>query len=120
MRLRYLVDDLRIDAERLAGFAQRTARSVRGDCRCNRRAVAAIFMVDILNDFFAPLVFEVDVDVRRLAALFRNEALEQHVALIRSHFGNAEAIANSRVSCRTTPLTQNVLALRIADDVIDR
>ena len=34
-----------------------------------RGAVAAVLFVDVLDDFFAPLVLEVDVDVGRLVAL---------------------------------------------------
>ena len=34
-------------------------------------------LVDMLDDFFAPLMLEIDVDVGRLAALHRHEALEQ-------------------------------------------
>ena len=33
-----------------------------------RGAVAAVFVVDVLDDFLAPLVLEVDVDVGRLVA----------------------------------------------------
>ena len=43
-----------------------------------RRALAAVLAVDVLDHLLAPLVLEVDVDVRRLVALARDEALEQH------------------------------------------
>jgi len=33
--------------------------------------------IDILDDFLAPLVLEIDVDIGRLVALLRDEALEQ-------------------------------------------
>ena len=44
-----------------------------GQCR----AVPPVFAIDVLNHFLAALVLEVDVDVGRLAALLRHEALEQ-------------------------------------------
>ena len=42
-------------------------------------AVAAVFLVDVLDHLLAPLVLEIDVDVGRLVALGADEALEQQV-----------------------------------------
>jgi hypothetical protein len=39
----------------------------------------AITLEHVLQDFFAALVLEIDVDVRRLVALLGEKALEQHV-----------------------------------------
>ena len=47
--------------------------------------------VDVLDDLFAPLVLEVDVDVGRLAPLAADEALEQQVHARRIDLGDAEA-----------------------------
>ena len=44
-------------------------------------AVAAVAVVDVLDHLLAPLVLEIDVDVGRLVALGRDEALEQQVVL---------------------------------------
>jgi hypothetical protein len=41
--------------------------------------ITAVLVEDPLHDDFAPFMFEVDVDVRRLVALLRYEALEQEV-----------------------------------------
>jgi len=38
-------------------------------------------LIDVLDDFLAPLVLEVDVDVRRLIALLAEETLEQQIAV---------------------------------------
>ena len=46
-----------------------------------RGAVAAVAGVDILDHLLAPLVLEIDVDVGRLVALRRDEALEQEIDL---------------------------------------
>ncbi len=56
--------------EGLADVAQRAARAI-GDHhgRRARRAARPYFSVDVLDDFFAPLVLEIDVDVGRLVAL---------------------------------------------------
>ena len=64
-------------AERLADLADGAAAPV-GDHRGGKRgAMAAFLLVDPLDDLFAPLVLEVDVDVGRLVALVGQEALEQ-------------------------------------------
>src|SRR5438445_458962 len=42
----------------------------------DRSAVAAVLAVDVLDDLLAPVVLEVDVDIGRLVALLRDEALE--------------------------------------------
>lgn len=41
------------------------------------RAMAAVFLINVLDDFFAALVFEVDVNVGRLGAFFADEPFEQ-------------------------------------------
>jgi hypothetical protein len=43
------------------------------------RVVAAVGLVDPLDDLLAPLVLEIDVDVGRLVALGRDEPLEQQI-----------------------------------------
>ena len=56
------------------------ARAIVDDRRGNPGAVAAVFLVDVLDHLLAPLVLEVDVDVGRLLALLGDEALEQQLA----------------------------------------
>ncbi|MDR8761997.1 hypothetical protein FEP90_03694 [Burkholderia multivorans] len=114
------IDDLRIDAERLPGFAQRTARPIRRYRRRDRCAVPPVLLIDVLHNLLAPLVLEIHVDVRWLAALFRDETLEQHVPACGIHFRDAEAVADCRVRGRAPSLTQDVLAACKADDVVHR
>ena len=80
--------------------------------RRQRRAVAAVLVVDVLHDFLAPLVLEVDVDVGRLVALLADEALEQHATARRIDLGDAEAVADRRVRRRAAPLAQDALRAR--------
>lgn len=63
MLLCHSLDDRRIHAERLAGFAQRAVRPVRRDGGRQRCAIAAVLAVDVLHDFFAALMLEIDVDM---------------------------------------------------------
>jgi hypothetical protein len=62
------VDPRAVEAERAAGVAQCPLGPVGDQCRRQRRPLAAVFAVDVGDDLVAPLVLEIDVDVRRLAA----------------------------------------------------
>jgi hypothetical protein len=56
-------------AEDLADLADGAAAAIGDHRRRQGGAVAAIFLVDVLDDLLAPLVLEVDVDVGWLVAL---------------------------------------------------
>ena len=83
--------------------------AIADDRRGQRRAVAAVLLVDVLDHFLAPLMLEIDIDVGRLVALARNEALEQHAHARGIDLGDAQAIAHRRVGGRAAPLAQDVL-----------
>ena len=70
-------------AEGLADLAHGRARAVGDDGGGDAGAVAAVFLVDVLHHLLAPLVLEIDVDVGRLVALGRDEALEEEVGRAR-------------------------------------
>ena len=106
------------ETECLADILKRRARPVSGE-RCRQRsAFAPVFAVDILNHFFAPSVFEIDINVGRLVALFRDETLEQNLYSSRVDLGDAEAIAHRRIGRRATPLTQDALPARETHNVM--
>ncbi len=67
-------------SQNLADFADGAARAVMHDGRADRRAMAAVAPVDVLDHLLAPLVLEIDVDIGRLAAVLGNEAGEQKLA----------------------------------------
>ena len=75
--------------------------------------------VDVLDHFLAPLVLEVDVDVGRLVALPRDEALEQHAHARGIDFGDAERVADGGVRGRAAALAQDAARARERDDVVD-
>ena len=81
-------------SQRLADIAQCTFRAVADDGGCQGGALAAVFFVDVLNHFLAPLVFEVHVDIRWFIALSGNEALEQGFDARGIHFGDTQAVAD--------------------------
>ncbi len=109
-RLRQPVHLRQIQPESLADVAQRRARPVADHRRRQRRAVAAVFPIDVLDHLLAALMLEVDVDVGRLVALARNEALEQHLDARWIDFGDAEAIAHRRVGRRAASLAEDAVA----------
>src|SRR3546814_12276328 len=82
--------------ERLADLGDCTARAVAGDDCGQRREVAAVGLVDPLDDLLASFVLEVDVDVRRLLALARDEPLEQELVLDRIDRGDTEQSSEER------------------------
>ena len=91
------------------------------DGRADRRAIAAITPVDVLDHLLAPLVLEIDVDVGRLAAVLGNEAGKQKFGLFRVYRGDAEAIADRAVRRRAAALAEDFLVLpaREGHDVMD-
>ena len=99
-------------AERLADIAQRAAGAIADDGGAERRPVAAIGVVDPLDDFLAPLVLEIDIDVGRLFAFLRDEALEQQVVALGIDGGDAEHIADRGIGRRAAALAEDVPALR--------
>ena len=78
-RTAQLVDLIDAKTERLGDITHRAFHAIADDGGGERGALAAVLGIDILNDFLAPLVLEVDVDVGRFVALTRNKPLEQQV-----------------------------------------
>jgi len=82
--------------------------------------VAAVLAVDVLDDLFAALVLEVDVDVGRLVAFGADETLEEqhgvHLGVDRRHL---QAVADGRVRGAAAALAQDALAARPVHDVGD-
>ena len=66
-----------------------------------------VLLVDVLDDLFAPIVFDVEIDIRRFGPLARQEALEEKPHLHRVDRGNAQAIADHRIGRRSAPLAED-------------
>src|SRR5207245_2336216 len=80
--------------------------------------IAAIGFKNPLHDDFTPFVLEIDIDVGRLSAFFRDEPLEQKIIAPGIDGGDAKDIANGGVGRRAAALAQNVLATGEANDGI--
>ena len=112
-RLRQPVHLRQIQPQRLADVAQRRARAIADHRRRQRRAVAAVFPIDVLDHLLAALMLEVDVDVGRLVALAGNEALEHSISMSEGvDRGDAEAVADGGVGGGAATLTENALLAR--------
>ena len=112
------IDQIGGQAQRLAHIAQRAAAAPAADHGRERRALAPVLAVDVLNNLFAPRVLEVHIDIGRLAALLADKALEQQIVVFRIYRRNAQAVADRRIGRRSAPLAQNADAARIAHDVM--
>ena len=82
--------------------------------------VAAIGVEHPLHDGLAPLVLEIDIDIRRLAALLGDETLEQQVVALRVDGGDAQHVADGAIGGGAPALAQNPLAAGKAHDGIHR
>ncbi len=107
-RLGQRVDFFEREAERLADVADGRTRPVGDDLGRHAGPVAAVFLVDVLDHFLAPLVLEIDVDVGGLVALLAEEPLEQEIDAVRIDRCDPQAITDRRVGRRSAPLAEDV------------
>src|SRR3954468_10736340 len=82
------------EAHGLADLADGAAGAIADDSGADRRPLAAVAVIEVLDHLLAALVLEVDIDVGRLAPAGRDEALEQQVVLGRIDRGDAEQVAD--------------------------
>ena len=94
-------------AEDLGRLAHRRARAIGDDRRGQPGALAPVLLVDVLHHLFAALVLEIDVDVGRLVALGRDEALEQEIEACRVDLGDPEAEADHRIGRGAAALAED-------------
>ena len=94
-------------AHRLADFANGAAWAIADERRANRRAVAAIAFVKVLDHFFTAFMFEINVDIGRLTSAGGNETLKQQIMLFGINGGDAKHVADRGIRRRSTPLAQN-------------
>ncbi len=65
--------------ERFGRFPPRRARPVGRHGGGKPGMIAAIALIDIFDHLIAPRMFEIDIDIRRLAPLRRDEAFEEEI-----------------------------------------
>jgi energy-coupling factor transporter ATP-binding protein EcfA2 len=86
MRLGDQVDNLQVDTQRLPGLSQCATRPVGRNGSRNCSSAATIFFVNVLDDFFAPLMLEIHINVWRfrtkLAMVFQHFNLWAHMNVL--------------------------------------
>src|SRR5262249_52973561 len=86
----------------------------------HRRAALAVAAVDVLDHFFSSIPpRKIEVDVRPLAALLGEEALEEEAHADRVDRGDAERVADGAVGGRAAALAEDAALAGEADDVPD-
>src|SRR5690606_41747712 len=114
------VDQFGVQAQCLARIAQDTAVAVGGDHSGQGRTVTTVFFINVLDDFFATLVLEVDVNVRRFFARLTDKARKQGIAVFRVDFGDAQAIAHGGIGGRAPALAQDIAGFGELHNVVHR
>ena len=106
--------------QHLADLARRAAAPIRDHVGGHRRSQRAVAFVHVLNDALALVATrQIQVDVRPLAALLREEPLEEQPHPHRIDGRDAERVADGAVGRRAAPLHEDALLPAEIDDVPD-
>ncbi len=104
-------------AERLGHVAHRGARAIGDDVGDLRRVVAAVALVHVLDDLFAPVALDVDVDVGRAITFRRQETLEQQAERNGIGLGDAQRVTHRAVGRAATALAEDVGPVAELDEI---
>ena len=112
------VDLLDIHPEDLADLTRSALLPISDDVGRHRSAARTVALVDVLDGSLAAIAArQVEVDVRPLAALLGEEALEEQLHADRIDGGDAEAVADGAVRRRAAPLHEDPLTTAEVHDV---
>ena len=101
-----------------ADVAQHAARLQRAEGDDLRHLIAAVALLHVADHLVAPVLAEVDVEVRHRHALGIEEALEQQPEADRIEIGDGERVGDQRARARAAAGTdRNALCLRPLDEV---
>ncbi len=100
-----------VEAHHLPHLARGAPAAVGDDVGRHRRSEPAVLLVDVLDDALAPIsAREIEVDVGPLAALLRQEALEEQIHPDRIDRRDPQAVADGAVGRRAAPLHEDAVA----------
>ena len=117
---RKLIDGFGIEAQRLAHLARRRAPAISDDVGGHGRTQLAVALIDVLDHPLALIAAgQVEINIRPLAALFREKALEQQLHGDGIHSGDPQRVAHRAVGGRAAALHQDPLLAAVADDLPD-
>ncbi len=109
-----------LESQRLAHLARRRPSAVRDDVGGHGRAQLSVALVDILDDALALVArWQVDIDIRPLAALLGKESLEQQFHADRIDCRDAQRIADRAIGRRSAPLREDAILPAEFDQVPD-
>ena len=106
-------------SQRFRGIANGRFPAVGDHIRDLSGVVATVFVVDELDRFLTTIGLDIDVDIRRSITLRREKSLEQQLVAHRVDIGDADGVADCRIGCRPSPLTQDVVVFAERDNVVD-
>ena len=110
-------DAFEIQSEGLADILDCRAGTV-GDDRCsNGGPVVAIFLIDILDDFFPALMLEIDIDIGGFVTLLEINRSNSKLLRCRIDLGDAQAIAHCGIGCRAASLAKNAARAGVPYDI---
>jgi len=100
-------------------IAHRRARhhGAKGTDLCHMRV--AVFFACVLDQFIAPVVGDVHIDIGRAGPLWIEEALKRHIECNRIDGGDAAEIGDQRTGSRTARVGENMLLARILEEIRD-
>src|SRR6266481_10032752 len=117
---RKLVESLLIEPKRFAHFARSGTVPIGDDVRCHRGTKLAVALIYILNRLLSLVsARQIEIDIRPLAAFFREKPFKEQFHPYRVDRCNSEGIANRAVCSRTPALHQNLLLAAKTNDVPD-
>ncbi len=115
-----MVNHSGVETECFSHVSDGAAGAVGNYCCRYGGALAAVFFVNILNDFFSSLMFKIHINIWRLFAFFGNKALKKYIDLPRPNFGDAETVTDHRIGSGSAPLAENILTTGVLHNVINR
>ena len=116
----HLVAEVVAQVEHAPYVAHHRARGHGAECDNLRHTVLAVLAPHVVDDLVAPVLAEVDVEVRHRHALRIEEALEQQVVGNRVEVGDAERVGHQRARTGAAPGSdRHAVVPRPVDEVGD-
>ena len=106
-------------AQGTRGIAKRTLAPVGNYIRYLRRTVAAVEIIDVLDDFFPATGFDININIGRAIAVRGKETFKQQLRGNRLCIGNPQDKAHHGVRRGTTALAQDTVAGTKIHDIGD-
>lgn len=114
-----LIDEVEAKTEGFTDIADGGPWSVGDDFGGDAGVVAAVLLVDVLDDFFAAFVFEIDVDVGGFVSGGGEEAFEEEIDPCGVDGGDTDAVADGGIGGGASTLAEDAAIAGELDEVVD-